>query len=284
MKRIKILLSLLVLACVFLSCSLSAFADDCTYTVRIFAGNQGTIDGGTVVVNPTTFDLDQNVAVTSDRYYAKGIRESGKDINPYYMDLPASIDHDTDYVVVYGLNTNRVILTIRYLSTGGAVLAEDRVLYANVNDKPMVKALYIDGYAPDYLYITGTLTTDTTWEFTYYASSNTTVIYGEGGNAGGVPWNQANDGNAGGYTPVVQEILDIDVPLAGPDAGTTETPPPSLSPGPSAENDKTLLEKFGMIIFWIILLAGLGFLYWFFLFFRKKKQRDQETKGPGTRG
>lgn len=280
MKRIKLFVSLFGLVCVFLCGSRNAFADEYTYKVRVFAGNQGTIGGSTVVVDPDSF-TPGDVTVSSDRYYAKGIRESGKDINPYRTDLPDSVDHDTDFVVVYGLNTDLVTLTIRYLSTDGAQLAENRVLYANAGDKPMVKALYIDGYAPEYLYITQTLSGDATWEFRYYVSSNTTVIYGGGGGAG-IPIVGPN-GNAGNgnNTPVTQEILDLDVPLAGPDIATTASPAPTPSAGTNAETHKTLLERFGMIIFLIILLMGLAFLYWFFLFYRKKKQSEQETNDKG---
>lgn len=37
----------------------------------------------------------------------QGHRESGKDINPFYTDLPA-VTRDTDYDVVYGLKTDLI--------------------------------------------------------------------------------------------------------------------------------------------------------------------------------
>lgn len=289
MKRMKLLLTLILLFCVFFSFGVYANADY-GYMVRIFSGNQGTIGGGTVVTNPASFSTS-DVTVTSDLYYVKGIRESGKDINPFLTDLPGSYDHDTDFVVVYGLKTDLVTLTIRYVDANGTTLAGDRILNANVGDKPMVRAAYVEGYAPYYRYYTGTLSGDTVWTFEYYPyAGDTTIIYEGGGNAGNVipvPGNNAgaggNGGNAGANgTPTTENILDMDVPFASPEdipgadgTGTAESPPPD---NPQAQKRSTLLAKILLWLFIMILLAGIAFLYWFLLFYRKKKKRDSEAK------
>ena len=285
MRRVKLLFTIVLLCCVFFSFGIRADADY-TYMIRIFSGNQGTIGGGTVVTNPSSFKAS-DVTVTSDLYYVKGIRESGKDINPFLTDLPSPVDHDTDFVVVYGLKTDLVTLTIRYVNTNGDKLADDRILNANVNDKPMVKAAYVEGYAPYYRYITGTLTADAVWTFEYYPySGDNTVIYEGGGgawNANPLPGNNAGaGGNGGNATPTTENILDMDVPLAGPedipgsgDTGTIETPAPT---NPEAQKRLAMLAKIGLLLFIMILLAALGFLYWFLLFYRKKKKRDSEAE------
>ena len=289
MKRMRLLLALVLLCCVFFSFGVHANADY-GYMVRIFSGNQGTIGGGTVVTNPASFSTS-DVTVTSDLYYVKGIRESGKDINPFLTDLPRSFDHDTDFVVVYGLKTDLVTLTIRYVDANGTTLAGDRILNANVDDKPMVKAAYVEGYAPYYRYITGTLTTDAVWTFEYYPySGDSTVIYEGGGgawNANPLPGNNAgaggNGGNAGANaTPTTENILDMDVPFASPEdipgadgTGTAESPAPDSH---QAQKRPTLLAKILMWLFIMILLAGIAFLYWFLLFYRKKKKLDSDAK------
>ena len=179
------------------------------------------------------------------------------------------------------MKTNLVTLTIRYVDANGTTLAGDRILNANVDDKPMVKAAYVEGYAPYYRYITGTLTADAVWTFEYYPySGDSTVIYEGGGggawNANPLPGNNAgaggNGGNAGANaTPTTENILDMDVPFASPED----------IPGPDshqAQKRPTLLAKILMWLFIMISLAGIAFLYWFLLFYRKKKKLDSEAK------
>ena len=73
----------------------AAFADDTTYMVRVFAGNQGTVDGGnvwtTTVKAGESLQFDAGlIAVTDDRYYARGIREAGLDNSRCSPETPAS--------------------------------------------------------------------------------------------------------------------------------------------------------------------------------------------------
>ena len=139
MKILKKAIPFLLLICLFVSLCGSASAYN--YTVRIFTGSQGTINGQTCVVNPASFSVG-DVSLNdgpNGKYFVKGIRESGKDINPYLTSLPANITHDTDYVVVYGLNTDLVTVTIEYLrQSDNTRLATSRTLIANRGDKPTV--------------------------------------------------------------------------------------------------------------------------------------------------
>ena len=284
MRRMKKLLSLIILGCTLLSVGFKTEAAAYDYLERVFPGNQGTINGTHNPVDASSFSLS-DVTVLSDLYYAKGIRESGKDIKPFYADLLRPLTHDMDYVVVYGLKSNRVTLTIHHVDANGATIADDRILYADVGDELVVKAAYVDGYAPYFRRIKGTLSGAAVWTFEYYPySGDTTIIYEGGGNAGNVnPWLNGNAAN-GGNTPVTQEILDLDTPLAGPEngteSGTAETPPPAET---NAQNRRALLAKIGLWLFMIILLAAIGFLYWFLLFYRKKKKRDSESAQPESK-
>ncbi len=125
-----------------------------TYTVRFFAGKQGSIEGGEVL---TFNDLSYGDRVTfsqrmvslndGSKYYVRGIRESGRDNNT----VSASsflVTGDLDYVVAYGMLGSAVAYTVNYVDTAGNALAPSETYYGNVGDKPVVAYLYIDGYEP----------------------------------------------------------------------------------------------------------------------------------------
>lgn len=155
-----------------------------TYTVRIFAGAQGTINGQEVLVfsnlAPNTrvnFDLDSVGLTNGDKYYVKGIRESGRDNNT--VSTPSIlVSGDVDYVVAYGLLGSSVAYTVRYVDEEGNELAPADTYYGNVGDKPVVSYAYIEGYQPQAYNLTRTLSenaADNVFTFTY-----TRVETGEG--------------------------------------------------------------------------------------------------------
>ena len=76
-----------------------------TYTVRVFGGNRGTITGtseftGLKVGDSVPFDFASQVNVTDKRYYAKGLREAGKDTGAYMTSIPA-VTGDSEPCVGY---------------------------------------------------------------------------------------------------------------------------------------------------------------------------------------
>lgn len=132
--------------------------------------------------------------------------------------------------------------------------------WGKIGDKPVVAAEFIEGYRPLYNNITGTLKEGTNnWDLPYvaievgegtetvttqtvYVDGGTTVIPGGGGTttggaaaggaaAGGAAGGAAGttEGGAAATTPTTpaapptQEILDVDNPLASPDANGTGT-------------------------------------------------------------
>ena len=129
------------------------------YTVRVYAGNQGTIEGGDVktipnVENGTTvagFSVNSAVQVKDNRYYPKGIRESGADNSTFFN--PANgipnVQHDTDYVVAYGIRGTNVAYTVNYVRADGSTLANSDTFYGNVGDVPVVAYKHIEGYYPN---------------------------------------------------------------------------------------------------------------------------------------
>ena len=277
MRKGKRLFCAVLALCLMLVLTPAAFADY-GYTVRVFAGNQGTINGANsaVVTSFSVADVTVN-ADTADKYYVRGIRESGHGTGTIYTELP-DIVRDQDYVVLYGLKDDAVTLTIRYQDDSGNTLLPDREYYGNVGDKPQVKAAYVEGYTPKHRYITGTLSGDTTWTFVYVRDTapvpeTDTGVYpganpgvNPGPNPGANPAPNPDNGTGG------EDVLDMDVPLAEPDStAPVTTPAPSLPPVGHAP----ALSGAAVILIVMLLASLLAFIYWYLLFYRKKKRREE---------
>jgi hypothetical protein len=243
------------------------------------------------------------IAITADEeYFVKGLKESGKE----KFSTGYDVKRDQDYVVAYGIKGQRVQYTVQYLLWGSNTkLASDAHFYAEIGDSPVTSYIYIDGYV-NYRRSTKVLT-DKPEEnilFVYYTkpgtptTTTTTVVEGGGGGgaavAGGAaananPNNPANNPNQNPNTPQgtnntapapaptqqyaeYEDILDLDVPLAAPNipgVGTVSIPnaPQVIEP-----NQNGRVPNW-MLIAGLVLLVGLiSVLYWYLLFYRKKKK------------
>ena len=140
-----------------------AQADEYKYTVTLYAGN-GAIDGGDEVTIGT-YGYGQQAAVDvskfeitppDDRYYVKGVRLAGHDDSS--VEAPVfTVKEDTQYVVAYGLKKDQTEYTVNYVDADGNQLAESQTFKGNIGDKPVVAYHYIEGYQPNALNMTGTL-------------------------------------------------------------------------------------------------------------------------------
>ena len=122
-----------------------AFADEGnqakTYRVTLYAGEQGTVNGSDKIafdVAPgasVSFDGIQIAIKDGSKYYAKGIRpaEMNSGYEKYYVAKPdangvmqgsVTVDKDYDYVVAYGLTSERVQYTVRFVNEAGADIAD----------------------------------------------------------------------------------------------------------------------------------------------------------------
>lgn len=227
----------------------AAFADDTTYMVRVFAGNQGTVDGGnvwtTTVKAGESLQFDAGlIAVTDDRYYARGIREAGLDNSQVFAgNTSIPIVQDIDFVVAYGIRSSAVRYTVKFQAADGSELAADKTFFGNVGDKPVVAFAYVEGYLPQAYNLTKTLVADESQNvfiFTYRPMATSTAVTpavpgedgnqgggnqsgtdGQGGNGGQGGDNQGgNGGNGGGQDDEPQQIIDLDTPTTdGDDQG-----------------------------------------------------------------
>ena len=301
MKRI--LTAALLLALLLPAFPTRAAEREYTYTVRFFAGQQGSFESGDVVVfeglkygERVTFNQRMITLKDDSKYYIKGIRESGRDNNEAGV-TSFPVTGDQDYVVAYGLRGNAVAYTIHYVDENGAALADSETYYGNVGDKPVVAYLYMEGYQPQAYNITRTLVENAADnEFTFvYTRTNVPGTPGAEGTqqpAGTEPGGAGQDGTEGtpgaeeqetlgnegdeiGENQIPQteppELLDIDddqVPLA--DGDKERTPIHGVMDITTRLMDLPLGAKVAIIL-GIVAVAGVGI--WFLVFHKKRKKQ-----------
>ena len=181
MKRFKkISVSLLVLALIMAVNSRPIFAADeeYTYTVRLYAGNQGALNNGGISVNSRSANISskgdcievsglkygdmvyirpQDAAkVTDERYYVRGVRRSGRD-NAEAESPAFYVACDRDYVVAYGVKGDMAAYTVHYQDEEGNTLQKSDTYYGNIGERQYVSSRYIEGYQPRSLNMVKTL-------------------------------------------------------------------------------------------------------------------------------
>ena len=189
MKKWKrLLVSLLTVSMTLGASTMSVMADDTTpytYKVTLSAGNKGTINGQNKIEradiasgSTVTFNLN-DIQVTDDKYYVKGIRLSGRDNDEALAAPSFTVDKDADYVVAYGIKGNMVAYTVNYQDASGNSLAESQTFYGNVGDKPVVAYRYVENYIPDALALTKTLSdneSENVFTFTYTPGATDRIV------------------------------------------------------------------------------------------------------------
>lgn len=154
-----------------------------TYTVTLYAGNQGALTGAGIEIVTTGDDVkveqsadkivisglqykdDINFVaqyaanVTNEKYYVSGIRKSGRDNSE--LELSSyEVTGDKDYVVAYAIRGNVVTYTVNYQDESGKALLESESFYGNIGERPVIAYRYIDGYTPQAYNLTKTLSAD----------------------------------------------------------------------------------------------------------------------------
>lgn len=312
-KKLFRILLLCVLSLAMSVPALAAEGEAYTYTVRIYSGQQGVIDGGEVKVyeglsygERVIFNMSEVALVDGSKYYVKGLRESGRDNNTVMENASFMVTGDRDYVVAYGLLNDAVAYTIRYEDAEGNTLAPSETYYGNVGDKPVIAYLYIEGYQPQAYNLTKTLdanAAENVFTFIYSplagetgtetnpASEETEGAGGTGeGTAAGTDEPGAGDaenesgeaGDAGDDNAV--DIPDALVPQAGPveqqdlDIEDTEVPLGSYQPDSrvmSLLNGNALLVRIPAAVKVCVLVLIIGIVC---LIVRKLTKRKKETE------
>lgn len=176
------------------------FSNDYTYTIRIYTGGQGTFADGTTemvikAAEGTTIDLSDTLHgiemkpatdlegnVIENKYYPKGIRESGKDNNTINTIIGPvfQVTKDMDYVVAYAMQGGDVSYTVRYLKKENEEeLSAPDTFYGNVGEKTVVAYKHIPGFVPQAFSLAKTLQEDETLNVLtfYYVPGNKDVYY-----------------------------------------------------------------------------------------------------------
>lgn len=289
-----------------------------TYTVTLFAGNQGTFNGtggvhviggsaqisggdairitglraGDVVVLDATAGMVD--LKNGDKYYIKGVRESGRDNNTV-VDSAFTVTKDAEYVVAYGIQGDMVSYTVNYQDGGGNELAPSRTYYGAVGDKPVIAYQYIEGYRPDAYNLTKTLgknEADNVFTFTYTQSSVQQPAAGgegtEGGTDTGTPATTATPGTTAGggagtagagtataagtvETPTV-ENPDGGVPQATVDLDDEDTPKANIDASDSDTVRNT--SPVPIVLGIVVAVIALGALIGTYVYFKKKHKAD----------
>lgn len=230
------------------------FSTEYTYKVRIYAGGQGTFpDGKDVVVEQVKAgesidvrDLIDNMIMNpaidaagnkvENKYYAKGIRESGKDNNTVAGTV-FKITRDVDFVVAYAMRGGDVAYTVKYvLEATGEELFPSETFYGNAGDKAVAAYRYVDGYVPQAYNLAMTLRPDQDNVFTFY--------YKSGKNAG---YYYETDGGTkylykDGET-VIEHIPGKIIHIAGPVVDTTDNSNEHQNPAVTVVEDEPLVRE-----------------------------------------
>lgn len=291
-----------------------------TYTVTLSAGNQGTFNGtggvhviggsaqisggdairitglraGDVVVLDATAGMVD--LKNGDKYYIKGVRESGRDNNTV-ADSAFTVTKDAEYVVAYGIQGDMVAYTVNYQDGGGNELAPSRTYYGAVGDKPVIAYQYIEGYRPDAYNLTKTLgknEADNVFTFTYTQSIVQQPAAGgegtEGGTDAGAPGTPGTPvtpgttaggaGTAGAgaaaaagtvETPTA-ENTDEEVPQGTVDLDDEDTPKANIdaSDSDTVRNPSPVPIVLGIMV----AVIALGALIGTYVYFKKKHKAD----------
>lgn len=251
----KIMTSVLAAALLLSLSGTSVWAakEDYTYTVTFLAGVQGIFGGaGDLSVNGTgavisqsadkivvsglqsgdvvSFNAQSSVALDADsKHYVQGVRLSGRD-NDTVADSVFVVDSDKDYVVAYGIKGNMTSYTVHYQDEDGKELLPDDVFYGNVGDKPVVAYRYVEGYTPQVLGYTKTLSenaAENVFTFIYedaIVEDSTQAGSGTGTGTGTGTGDQDGSGEA-------EEPGDTGEPGSTDEPGNAEVPGDTDEPG-----------------------------------------------------
>lgn len=210
-----------------------------TVTVKDAAGDE--VSKSEVTKFPDGKDAD------GSKYFILGMKLAGHDneedtgyvftdtVNIYSGSaLPSYKEKDTDLVIAYGLKSNMVGYTVRYVDSYGNQLLPEGHYYGTIGTEMVVSYLYVEGFIPNAYAASRTLSANeaaNVFTFTYNEYTGTgqvividdgTIVINGGGGAGGA--GGTGDGTA---------IGDGEVPQAGPadvidlddnDTPTTDNP------------------------------------------------------------
>lgn len=261
-KRIRRCLLAAGVTAMMLLQSMSVLAEEqYTYTVTISAGNKGeiqdagvelvsstaskSIQGGKLVITGLSYNDKVNVSypdvvsVSDDKYYAKVLRESGRD-NGTANVSSITVTDDRDYVIGYGTKGDQVAYTVNYVDANGTALGASNIYYGNIGDRPVIAYRYFEGYLPQAYNLTKTLVgneAENVFTFTYREMTPEEIT-----NYVTVPAEPGTTTPAGTTTPEgTTTPAGTTTPGGATTPAGTTTPGGATTPGGTGEDDLTEL-------------------------------------------
>ena len=242
MKKVQRIAVLVLSAClVFGMMTVSAFGYD--YQLEVSAGNGSFSDGDTLKGTTASIDIDSaklkvgnkevDIKAPDANHFVIGMKVAGHDNSEVFTDSVNLVEssspiynEDASLVVAYGLKSNMVKYTIRYVAADdGTVVHDPEEHFGVVGQKPVVSYKYVEGYLPDAYNRTGPLERDGENVFTFYyykVDANGQIINIQDGTnvvAGG---NAAGNAGANAGANAGVNIGDGAVPLADAPANTVD--------------------------------------------------------------
>lgn len=293
MKRLKVLLSFVLMLCLVCALSAPAYAAGTPYEyrIRIFDGQNGNLLYDQKHDYNEGFNLfdgldgAHQISSTVGKYYIRGVHLAGKD-NLVLEQPRISVASDADYVLSYGITGNMVQYTVRYVEaeTGDPLYPDDGYgnrlnweehYFGALGDKIIVPSRQVVGYQPQAYNLTKTLVANESENlFVFEYSPETEVAPAPVAPADVVTDQAPNVVIPDGGVPAAnqpQQIIDLD---------EDDTPLGLLDMGKDAvENGAQLLNAlpFGARVGLIGLdLVVIGLIIWAIIYARKRKKEQKE--------
>ena len=235
---------LLLALCSLAAGSRTAYAaeEEYTYTVKLYAGNQGELSEGGIDVRSESAHVEygrdcttisglkygdtlyirpqEAAAATDARYYVRGVRRSGRDNSE--AEAPTfRVACDRDYVVAYGISGDMAAYRVNYLDMEGNQIMESDTYYGNIGERQYVSSRYVEGYQPQALNMVKIISAneaENVFDFLYVPVGTSLPE-----TAPPAPTEPAAEEGGGAAVPPEEdagaEIPEEDIPLVGGDAG-----------------------------------------------------------------
>ena len=222
----------------------------------------------------------------TSKHYVQGVRLSGRDNNTVAESV-FYVTGDKDYVMAYGIKGNLTKYTVNYQDENGNALRESDEFYGNVGDKPVVAYRYIEGYTPEVMGFTKTLSkneAENVFTFVYNEVETEEIVVPQPGDGDGTGTGTGNEGQEGqgnqegtgnegqggtGNEPEPNEPGQNEPEPDEPDSPIVVIDDPEVPLAPEPEGpDMKLIGMIGAGV-----LAALLLVY--ILFLAKKKKEEQ---------
>lgn len=266
-------------------------ADDYSYRMKISAGNNGVIklaDGSEAAESIVDADSSGNfpavstdsVKVTVSKYDVIGFKEAGHDdVMPAIE--PVSAKSDLNYVAVYGVKSNMVSYTVRYLDADGNELMDSATYYGPKGSRVLVSFKYIEGYAPTAYSLAKTLTGNSeedVLDFRYYESELTVTQQTEAANTAANPAANPAAPAAAAANPAAAQAAVIDAATPGtPDVvNLDESETPLTSPADIEDTETPAAGVNKGVIYAAIAAAALVLAAVIALLVKRSREEEEE--------